>query len=308
MSSVLITGGAGAIGSRLALKLLQDGHKVIVLDDLSSGFRDLVPEGAIFHLGSVENDRCLKISFGHRPHYVLHLAALFANQNSVENPEQDLSVNGMGTLKVLRFCSEYGIKKMVFVSSSCVYGQEEMDEGVKKLDPRTPYAMTKWLGEQYCQFWADQRGMDVSIARLFNNYGPGEYPGKFRNVIPNFFEKAMLGQPLTITGTGEETRDFNFVDDTVQGIVKCLWENTGKGEVFNIARGEETKILELAEKINALVGNKAGIEFKPPRDWDHVKKRRGNIEKARRVLGYSPSTPLDKGLEQTFAWISRVLK
>ena len=306
MMRLLITGGAGAVGSNLVTRTLCDGHEVVVLDDLSSGRRELVPETATFIEGSVADDAALERAFAHRPTHVVHLAALFANQNSIDHPLEDLNVNGLGTLKVLTWAAQCGVSKLVYCSSSCVYGHAALDEDDFIPSSSTPYAITKFLGEQYCRFWRRQQDLDVTILRLFNSYGPNEYPGRYRNVVPNFFKLAMNGEALPITGTGEETRDFTFVSDTVDGILSALIARTVAGEAYNIASGCETRIIDLANKINRLVGNPAGVRFVPRREWDHIVRRKGPIEKARAGLGFSPRISLDEGLERTLAWFKTI--
>ena len=150
MSRVLITGGAGFIGSNLANKLISDGYEVIIIDDLSSGYRESINDKALFVEGSIVDEVALAECFGYKPDYVIHLAALFANQNSVDHPDKDLSVNGLGTIKILEWSNRTGVKKVVYASSSCVYGNKEiMNEGVKDFHLDTPYAITKLLGEYY---------------------------------------------------------------------------------------------------------------------------------------------------------------
>ena len=169
--------------------------------------------------------------------------------------------------------------------------------------PDTPYAITKLLGEKYCLFWSDFHKLDTVMVRLFNTYGPGEHPGRYRNVIPNFFKLAMSGQPLPITGTGEETRDFNFVSDTAAGMMLAMDTATMPGDVFNLASGRETTIKALAEAINEISGNRAGLAFQPRRGWDHVMTRRGDTSKAETMLGYRPKVALREGLERTHTWL-----
>ncbi len=307
MSRVLVTGGAGAIGSNLAAALILRGHTVTIIDDLSSGHRALVPEAARLIVGSVSDDDALGAAFASRPELVFHLAALFANQNSVEHPAKDLTANGIGLIKVLEHAQRAGVEKVLYTSSSCVYGNKAvMCETDIDFRPDTPYAITKLLGEQYCRFWSDHHKLDTVMVRLFNTYGPGEFPGRYRNVIPNFMKLAMSGSPLPITGTGEETRDFNFVADTVAGMILAMESPTSPADVFNLASGRETTILVLAEAINEIVGNRAGIELKPRRGWDHVMTRRGDTTKARAVLGYEPKVPLREGLSRTYAWLMQV--
>lgn len=306
---VLVTGGAGAIGSNLAAELLRRGHEVVVLDDLSSGHRELVPPGVTLIEGSVSDDVALEAAFARRPERVFHLAALFANQNSVEHPDRDLTVNGLGVIKVLEHAQRSGVGKVLYTSSSCVYGNKAvMRETDRDFKPDTPYAITKLLGEQYCTFWSEQHKLDTVMVRLFNTYGPGEHPGRYRNVIPNFMKLAMSGEALPITGTGEETRDFNFVADTVAGMILAMETATTPGDVFNLASGRETRIIDLANAINAITGNRGGIKLLPRRGWDHVLTRRGDTAKAESVLGYRPRVSLEDGLARTHAWLEGVVR
>jgi UDP-glucose 4-epimerase len=304
----LVTGGAGAIGSNLVARLIEDGHEVTALDDLSSGHRFLVPDGARFLNGSVADPDDVRTAFDGTPEVVFHLAALFANQNSVDHPQLDLAVNGTGTLRVLEAAVEYRTRKVLNVSSSCVYGDDPvMREDSRSLHPHTPYAITKVLGEHYCTFFADHHGLDVVSVRPFNVYGPNEYPGAYRNVIPNFFDRALSGKPLRITGTGDETRDFTFVEDIVDGMVRAVEAKTAPGTVINLGSGQETRIRDVAGAINDLTGNPAGIEFVPRRSWDKVARRQSDISLARGLLGYEPRTTLAEGLRKTHSWLAMAL-
>jgi nucleoside-diphosphate-sugar epimerase len=167
----------------------------------------------------------------------------------------------------------------------------------------TPYQITKLLGELYCNFFHDQYGLPIVNARFFNVYGPGEIPGRYRNVIPNFIYWALEGKPLPITGTGEETRDFTYVSDIVEGILACGLMDAAVGEAINLASGIETQVIEIAETVNSLAGNPAGVTLRPRRGWDKVLRRRASIAKARRILGYEPRTGMEHGLRMTFDWI-----
>jgi UDP-glucose 4-epimerase len=303
----LVTGGAGFIGSHLVRALLDRGLEVSVLDDLSSGRRELVPEGVTFVEGSVALEADVQRAFEARPDFVFHLAALFANQNSVDHPNQDLRVNGEGTLNVLRIASDLEVTKVLNVSSSCVYGGKEvMTEVDRDFGIDTPYAATKLLGEHYAQLWSGLWGLNVVSIRPFNAYGPHEFPGPYRNVVPNFFSLAMEGKPLPITGTGQETRDFTFVTDTVAGMTGALFGDTEPGDVFNVASGHETSIVDLATAINEIAGNDAGIEYLPRRSWDHAHRRLGQIAKAQDVFGFAPQVQLDEGLAATYSWLAHV--
>lgn len=308
--TVLVTGGAGAIGSNLVRRLAAAGcRRVIVLDNLSSGVEWNVPDShnVLFVRGDVTDDATLKRVFQERPQLVFHLAAFFANQNSVDYPERDLHVNGLGTLKVLEYAVLSGaVERLVYASSGCsIYGSETplpLREEFMSMHLSTPYQITKMLGELYCNFFHHHYGLKVVKTRFFNSYGPGEVPGQYRNVIPNFIYWALKGQPLPITGTGEETRDFTFVEDLVDGILLAATSERAVGREYNLSGDHEVRIIDLAHLINELTGNKAGIVYLPRRKWDTKTRVKASIERARRELGYEPKTPLDEGLKRTVEW------
>ena len=303
MSRILVTGGAGAIGSHLVARLVAGGHEVTVIDDLSSGRRDLVPDAVRLVVGSITDDAALDDAFAGYPERVAHLAARFANQNSVEHPREDLAVNGLGTLVVLDRSVKASVEKVLVVSSSCVYRPAVvLDEHAPGRSYDTPYAITKSLSEDYARFFAAQHGLDTVIVRPFNAYGPHEHPGRYRNVIPNFFALAMRGEPLQITGTGEESRDFTYVTDIAAGMEAALLLPTDPGAVFNLASGREVRIGELARRINELTGNEGGVQHVPRRQWDSTLSRRASIALAREVLGYEPSVTIVDGLARTYDW------
>jgi UDP-glucose 4-epimerase len=307
---ILITGGAGCIGSNLIKTLLKaEPEKIAVIDDLSASFEWNLPrdERVVFVKGSILDEERMKMAFSFRPHYVFHLAAHFANQNSVDHPEADLLVNGLGTLKALEHANLAKVERFVFASSGCsVYGSQAplpLKEDFVSLHLDTPYQLNKLVGELYCNFFSDYYKLPVAIARYFNVYGPGEVPGKYRNVIPNFVWWALHKQPLPITGTGEETRDFTFVEDIVDGTLRMGVAKEAVGQAVNLASETETRVIDLAAWINELADNKAGIIHKPKRDWDKVVKRRASVEKAKRILGYEPKTAIKSGLKNTYEWI-----
>lgn len=300
---VLVTGGAGTIGCNLAVALLDQDCKVIVVDDLSSGQRGNVPTKATFIEGSIMDDNILEKAFSHEPKIIFHLAANFANKNSVDHPEKDLLVNGIGTLKVLEWAQKNEIYRFVYSSSSCVYGNKEISkEDDLDFSSNTPYAITKLLGEKYVTYFHEMFGMKTIIVRYFNCYGPGEMPGDYRSVIPNFIKLAMEGKQLLITGTGEESRDFTYVSDVVAATILVVEKDETVSGIFNIGTGKETKILELAKVVNKIVGNKAGIELKEKRIWDKVSQRRADIEKIKKV-GYEPNVGLEEGIKKTYQWL-----
>lgn len=306
----LITGGAGAIGSQLTRKLVDLGAIVIVLDDLSSGYEWNLPDNAdnlLFIKGDVTNDIDLKRAFNERPEIIFHLAAFFANQNSVDYPEKDLWVNGFGTLKLLEYSALYGkLERFVYASSGCsIYGDCQdfpLREENISMHLSTPYQVSKMLGELYCNYFFKQYELKVVKTRFFNSYGPGEVPGQYRNVIPNFIYWAMNGRPLPITGSGEETRDFTYVGDIVDGLLRAGYYPEAIGEEFNFCSGKEITIIDLARMVNEFTSNEAGIEHLPRRKWDTKLRILGSYEKAKKLIGYEPRTEFEEGLRRTIEW------
>ena len=307
--TILVSGGAGAIGSNLTRALSEAGARmVIILDNLSSSYKWNVPSLAnvMFVEGDITNDIDLKRVFNEGPEIVYHLAAFFANQNSIDYPEKDLHVNGFGTLKVLEYSKLCKVERFIYASSGCsIYGSAAplpLKEEFMSMDLSSPYQITKMLGELYCNFFYHHYDLPVVKTRFFNSYGPGEVPGQYRNVIPNFIYWAMKGKTLPITGTGEETRDFTYVGDLVDGLLRAGYYERAVGQEFNLASGRETKIIDLANMINEITGNKAGIKFVSRRKWDTKSRLLASVDKAKELVGYEPKTPFEDGLKETIKW------
>ncbi len=310
--TILVTGGAGAIGSNLCRKLSELGaEKVIILDDLSAGKIWSVPnvKNVLFVKGNITSDVDLKRVFHEKPVYVFHLAAFFANQNSVDFPERDLLVSQLGTIKILEHAVLQGnIKRFVYAGSGCaIYGAQAplpLREEFVSMHLTTPYQISKMAGELYANFYWHHYGLPIVKTRFFNSYGPGEVPGQYRNVIPNFMFWAMRGQPLPITGSGKMTRDFTFVDDIVDALLRAGYYESAVGEEMNIAAGREIEIVEMAELINKITGNTAGLVWTDRRKWDTKSRLLASIDKARDILGYNPDTNFDAGLSATKEWFN----
>ncbi len=309
MKLALVTGGAGAVGSNLVRALLADGQSVTVIDDLSSGRQANLPDSPHLRFihGSVLDEAVLRVAFDRRYDAVFHLAALFANQNSVEHPQQDLLVNALGTLKILEHCRSASARRFLLASSSCVYGAASgaLPEDHPRHFRQTPYAITKAMAEDYTHFFREYHGLSTVVLRYFNVYGPGELPGPYRNVIPNFIARALQKLPLIITGDGTETRDFTFVADTVAGTIAAAETPAACGLEINIGGGHDISIRTIAEQINALTANPAGIEFRERRAWDHVQRRCAVIDRARDILGYAPKVTIEEGLRHTCEWLKK---
>lgn len=307
--TILVTGGVGAIGSNLVRALSALAPKlIIVLDDLSSSFLWNLPKASnvLFVPGSITDEIVLKRVFFENPDIVFHLAAFFANQNSVDYPERDLNVNGLGTLRLLEYSVMTRVEKFVFASSGCaIYGSENplpFKEDFISMHLTTPYQITKMLGELYANYFHHHDGLQVVKPRFFNSYGPGEVPGQYRNVIPNFIYWAMHNRPLVITGTGRETRDFTWVGDINDGLLRAGSMPQAVGQEFNLASGTEVEIGQLAEMIIGYTGSTGGVQYGERRAWDTKSRLLASIDRAQNLIGYNPTMPFDDGLKLTVDW------
>jgi UDP-glucose 4-epimerase len=307
--TILITGGAGAIGGNLSKRLSDlKAKKVIILDDLSSAYEWNIPQAKNIYFihGSILDDAMLKRAFKEKPEYVFHLAAHFANQNSVDNPEKDLTVNGIGILKVLQYAQLVNVKRFVYSSSGCgVYGLNSkmpFEEYDVSISLHTPYQVTKLLGELYTNYFYNLYKLPIVNARFFNVFGPGEVPGKYRNVIPNFFYWSMNGKPLPITGDGSETRDWTYVGDIINGLLAMGIKEEAIGEAINLGSSIEHQVIDMANIINKISGNKAGIAYTERRDWDVKTRLLSCTTKANRILGYKPRMKFEDGLTTVHDW------
>lgn len=312
--NILVTGGAGAIGSNLSIVLSQivgENGRVIILDNLSA-IKEKNPwnvtplPNIMFVQGDVRSDVDLKRVFKENIDLVFHLAAFFANQNSIDYPEVSAEVDILGQIKLLEYSRLADIERFVYASSGCaIYGSYPklpLKEDYISMHLTTPYQINKMTGEMYCNFYAHHYDMKIVNCRFFNSFGPGEVPGQYRNVIPNFLFWAMKGQSLPMTGTGEETRDFAFVLDLVQGLVKAGYYENAVGQNFNLASGSETSIIEMAKMVNETTGNKTPITFKPRRKWDTKPRLLASIEKAEKLIDYKPVVNFQDGLMKNIEW------
>jgi len=311
---ILVTGGAGAIGSNLIIALSQlvgDSGRIVVLDNLSS---IKVPDpwnvtplpNIMFVKGDVRSDIDLKRVFKEDPEIVFHLAAFFANQNSVDYPEISAEVDIIGQIKLLEYSRLAKLQRFVYASSGCaIYGsypQLPLKEDFISMHLTTPYQINKMTGEMYCNFYHHHYELPIVNCRFFNSYGPGEVPGQYRNVIPNFIYWAMKGIPLPITGTGEETRDFTYVLDLVQGLIKAGYYEKAIGENFNLAAGREISIKDMANLVIEATGSKTGIVFKQRRKWDTKPRLLASIDKAEKLIGYKPIVDFKEGFKDNIEW------
>ncbi len=323
---VLVVGGAGFVGSNLVKQLLEAGaREVVVVDNLLSAERANLPDDprVTFVEGSITDDRALA-ALRDDLDYVFHLATYHGNQSSIHDPLADHENNTLTTLKLCERIKGFeALKKVVYSSAGCTVAEKTFDEAHATTEDApvslyldSPYQISKIIGELYSNYYFKRYGLPVVKARFQNVYGPGEVLGAgrwrgtpatvWRNVTPTFVYRALKRMPLTVEAGGVATRDFIYVEDIVRGLMLCATAG-GPGEVYNLASGAETSILELATKINELTDNPAPVEFLPKRDWDNSGKRFGSTEKARRELGFEARVGLREGLEKTVEWTKRNL-
>ena len=311
---ILVTGGAGAIGSNLiiALSLLVGARgKIVILDNLSS-IKEQLPwnvtplPNIMFIQGDIRSDVDLKRVFKEDISLIFHLAAFFANQNSIDYPQTSAEVDVIGQIKLLEYAKLIGVERFIYASSGCaIYGsypQLPLSEDFISMHLTTPYQINKMTGEMYCNFYNHHFDLKTVNCRFFNSFGPGEVPGQYRNVIPNFIYWAMKGASLPITGSGEETRDFTAVFDLVQGLIKSGYYEDAIGENFNLAAGREISIIEMAKKINSATGNEAPIRYLERRKWDTKPRLLASIEKASKLINYQPILTFEDALELNIKW------
>lgn len=302
---VALTGGAGFIGSNLARELSK-GDEILILDDLSTGrienIREVLKKDNVtFVKGSITDLRLLEQSFK-GIEYVLHQAAMTSVQRSLNHPLWTFEVNIKGTLNVLIAARDAGVKKVIYASSSSVYGdtpslpkREDMEPS-----PLSPYAATKLTGEHYCRIFHEIYGLKTVSLRYFNVYGPRQpYDSQYAAVIPKFITLMLAGKSPPVYGNGRQTRDFTFVEDVVRASILALKKNA-LGE-FNISTGSNISILDLVEKINQILGTDIRSTQEKPRVGD-VRNSLGDISKAKKILGYEPRNSLEEGLRKTIAW------
>lgn len=306
MANYLVTGGAGFIGSNIARKLLELRHQVRVLDNFLTGKRENLADirGDIDLIeGDLRNFEAARQA-AQGVEYILHLGALPSVPRSVADPLLSHDINITGTLHVLEAARQQGVKRVVFSSSSSIYGdtptlpkREDMP-----LNPLSPYAAHKAAGELYCRVYQNMFRVETVCLRYFNVFGLRQDPAsQYAAVIPRFITALRSGGQPTIYGDGEQSRDFTYIDNVVAANIAASTAPDAAGEVINIACGERVTINELARRIGALLGKEVAPQYLPARAGD-VKHSLADISKARRLLNYADTVNLDTGLRRTVEW------
>ena len=302
----IVTGGAGFIGSHIVEELVQRQHEVIILDNLFSGKREniepfLAHPGVSFVQGSVTDLPLLNKTFAGADG-VFHEAAIASVPRSIANPIATNETNVTGTLNVLVAARDCGVRKVIFASSSSVYGNTPTLPKHEDMPPHplSPYAISKLTGEQYLRVFHEVYGLKTVSLRYFNVFGPRQDPNsQYAAVIPNFITRILRHQSPVIYGDGKQTRDFSYVRDVVQANIRAM-ESDATG-VFNIAYCKRIDLLELASHIMELTGITVPLTFEPARAGD-VRDSLADIRRAQEAFGYAPEYTVKSGLEETVAW------
>jgi len=305
MATYLVSGGAGFIGSHLVEELVRRGERVRVVDNLSTGKRQ-----NIAHLSSVEfvEGDLADLDVAHRAvagiEYVLHQAAIPSVPRSVEDPITSNRANIEATLNILVAARDAGVRRLVYAGSSSAYGDTPTLPKVETMAtaPLSPYALQKLVGEQYCQMFTRLYGLETVTIRYFNVFGPRQDPSSpYSGVISLFISALCDGRQPTIYGDGEHTRDFTYVANVVDGVLRACTAAEASGEVINVATGGRISLNTLFNTIRQLVDASVDPMYSAPRPGD-VKDSQADISKARRLLGYEPSISFEEGLARTVAW------
>lgn len=305
----LVTGGAGFIGSNLVRRLLADGRRVRVFDNFSTGRRENLAElqGRIEVIeGDLRSDADVRNAVrGAR--FVLHLGALGSVARSVQDPVTTHEVNATGTLRVLIAARDAGVERVVFSSSSSVYGNTPTLPKREDMTPTplSPYALSKLSGEHYARMFSQLYGLKTFSLRYFNVFGPRQNPkSQYAAVIPLFIDAYRQDRAPVIHGDGGQTRDFTYVEDVVAAnLCCCTAPSDAAGGVFNVAWGNRVSVLDLANKIGSLLGKRIAPVHEPARPGD-VRDSQADATRARTLLGWQPSVAFEEGLRRTVAWFA----
>lgn len=297
---VLITGAAGFLGAALANHLLELGHEVRGLDDLSTGKEDALDEGVLFTRGNVM-DRPKLWTLLQDVDCVFHLAARVSVQESILYPREYNETNVGGTVSVMEAMRDVGVKRVVFTSSGAVYGAQTQQPLSEDLRPRpdSPYAVSKLSGEYYVRTIGQLWGIETVSLRIFNAYGPGQHlPASHPPVIPNYLKQATGQGTLVIHNSGEQTRDFVYVADVVRAITAAATASEVNGQIINVGSGTAVTVRELANLVLEITENGSEVVHNPKSEGG-VKRMRADISRARDLLDYEPQVSLPEGLKRT---------
>ncbi len=304
MALFLVTGGAGFIGSHLTSTLLARGHAVRVVDNLATGVRSNVAVGAEFIDGDL-TDPAVAAAAVSGCEVVLHQAAIPSVPRSISEPRPSHDANINGTFNILMTARAAGVRRVVYAGSSSAYGDTEVLPKVEDMptNPRSPYALQKHVGESYCQMFTRFYGLETVTIRYFNVFGPRQLPSSpYSGVLSRFIRAALSGETPTVYGDGEQTRDFTYIDNVVDGVLKAVDAPDASGEVINVAAGGRISLNQAWATLGELLGPLPAPEYLQARAGD-VRDSQADIGKAERLLGYRPLVSFEEGLRRTVDWM-----
>jgi UDP-glucose 4-epimerase len=306
--NVLVTGGAGFIGSSVVRLLVEGGHSVAVLDNLSSGYRQNIDEtGTRFIEGDVRDaDRVVQAAKD--VEVIIHMAASVGNQRSLSDPRADAAVNAFGTLNVLEAARAVGARKVVYSSSAGIFGELRSLPIAEDhpVEPDSPYGVSKLAGEKYCLAYSRLYALEAICLRYFNVYGVRQRFDAYGNVIPIFATLLLRGEPLTVFGDGEQTRDFINVADVARANVLAACDR-GVSGAFNVGSGTAVTVNHLVRLLEEAGGRRATVRHGPPRPGD-VRHSLADIRAIGDALGFAPAVTLEPGLVEYVSWLRRELR
>ena len=298
--TILITGGAGFVGSHLVDRLIKEGYKVIVVDNLSNGKKKNINWNAKFYKISVENIKISQIFKNEKPTIVFHYAAQIDVQESIKNPIKDANINILGTLNILENCKKFKVRKIIFPSSVGVYGESKTlpVEESYPLSPVSPYPITKLTIEKYLNFY-ETRGLDFVSLRYSNIYGPRQLSTGEGGVVAIFIDTLLNRKSPVIYGSGKQTRDFLYIDDAVEAGILAM--KISSNSIYNVGTNKEISINSLFNQISDLLRIKNKPIFRPLRQGEIIKSRI-NYSKIKKEIDWQPKYSLEKGLKETIQW------
>ncbi|MGH7827502.1 MAG: SDR family oxidoreductase [Candidatus Binatia bacterium] len=303
---ILVTGGAGFIGYHIVRRLLEDGNRLRVIDNLSTGKEDRIDDlrASMEFVQADLADPVVSDDVVRGMDYVVHQAAVPSVQRSIEDPVGTNRSNITATVNLLESCRKHRIRRLVYAASSSAYGDTEVLPKTEDMTPTplSPYALQKLVGEHYCKLYTSLFGLETVSLRYFNVFGPSQDPrSEYSAVIPMFVGRLLSGQSLRVYGDGEQSRDFTYVENVVQANVLALRAAHAAGKVFNVGCGSRITLNQLIRFIERILGVRAVVEYVAPRSGD-VRHSLADINMAREVLGYEPRVMVREGLKRTVEW------
>ncbi len=306
-STVLVTGGAGFIGSNLAEELIRLGAKVRIVDNFVTGFRENLEEisGGFEFVEADVADKEAMVKAVAGVEMIFHQAALPSVPRSVDNPSETHEACVNGTFNLLSAAKDAGVKRVVYAASSSAYGDQQTLPKTETMapEPLSPYAAAKLTGEYYCRVFSQVYGLETYSLRYFNVFGPRQNPSsQYSGVISRFIDAFMKGDSPVIYGDGLQSRDFTYIDNVVNANIQAAQATSGSGQVMNVANGERISLLDLADVMKTVTGRTdLGIDFQPERKGD-VKHSQADNTRAKEWLGYQKLVGLEEGIRRTIDW------